>query len=85
MEKVDEMIMTFNDLLAGAEEGKGVIFCHYSSMSSHSRIGWQAVPALGTMNKLTARVTNRIYVGLPFCAYKDSVHCVETDVCAYRS
>ena len=79
------MIVTFNDLLAGAEEGKGVIIRHYSFMSSLTRIDWQSVPALRTMNKLTARVTNRVFVGLPFCACEDSVCCLETYVCLFRS
>ena len=37
-------------------------------MSSRGSIDWQSVPALETMTKIIARVTNRVFVGLPFCA-----------------
>ncbi|KAI0719015.1 cytochrome P450 monooxygenase [Fomitopsis betulina] len=46
---VDEMIMSFDDIMPGAEHD------------------WQSVPALETMVKIIARVTNRVFVGMPFC------------------
>ncbi|KAH9923621.1 cytochrome P450 [Fomitopsis serialis] len=66
-ELVDEIIASFEDIIPKADNGETVLPPHvlWTRLSTSCRMGHCA--GLETMTDIIARVTNRAFVGLPFC------------------
>lgn len=63
----DEIFNAFDELIPASGDGTRLLSC--SDPGANFLLDWVTVPGLKTMVDIIARGSNRIFVGLPMCAY----------------